>query len=1235
MKKILSLVLAMLMIFSIVPAAFAAETSEDSTYAEALDFLAAVGFYKGGAGVADDDAITRWQMALFVSRLVTGEVEDSYWATTENDSGFTDVDALEAYMLGAVTFAAQEGIINGYGDGTFGPNDGITYRDALVMTVRALGTKYSASGYPWSYIATARELGLMNEINGIGWTDEITREVVAQILYNAFFAEVKGTTVAEKVFNIACDTVMVTASNRVVYETNGVPVLATDYVQIMAVDETLEPTGTQYHVKATTLGLNDDNAENGAVGMLYKVWYRNNFNTIVMYEDLNTTYTNRPGDQQVTYNSSKRGIAINGKFLKTVAEYTNLFNQDRPNFTAAGDPEVKLFMIGLVNNSNLQTVGTKYVMYPDGWIYRISDLVPVGYYSEYLNTWYTYNAATKEYGLMVIDAAGSSTATVNDIYKDLHNGLLNPTNGRLGFGQCRNKMNDTANSNPDVAKIAAWAGDFSVYADVHTSDADGDGNADRALIKNYHIGWYDEFQAKCTTNNSSNHTHFAITVGPDGSNDYDDFGKRGLVNEGCKRISVTEPVFTVESAHKADYNFVGETPVDGSFIVYYLDVDNKELDVAKVIKAKDANSTDTYYTTGYLLSFFQSQRVVYFNDATGTVSLPIGWSEMYGWGAPLYSFGHYHSSSTATVDTARNNARLVDFLLPLVEAEQYVTYYVLDGHVIYIENANPTTDYVIIDSYADISADGIKVNAWSTVSNQYDVITIAEFNGWDINGVEWDALWQTAIYQAFATGKMPSMTDLLAKYVPIKFGEVYAVVSADTEKNYNITTRFPAPQDEVDVIVAGGFVHHTHGGDGKVDINGIASGVYVLETAANDFWLVKEQLQDATGAVIPGEYKVYGRTGKLANVVFNNVDVYKADASTRDFVIEGTTAELADFLKQVDVSTSDDIRFAVYERTNLFGSTEDFEYTNGTLYNQYFQDVITGSDFIVEIDPAKESEIRDTLKANAKADSGKVNTIYKIVDGKLTDTTPVDMAEVAAYVIAKKTYTNVATYVPGADITLANLMKDVNSEFEKVVMNNPLITNEDRTNNVYIDKNNLTYLYLDNADHFQYGIRYYATEKGMTDLNSAHGNDTLTNVKAYIFYNDAATTAAHKAVVYIDYGVAEGSVELQNVAATNGEGGPSTAKYDTEIEWSYNDNIDGEALNVDIITAVGEAGGLSEAFANGCIPTVLAGDATMTATKSYANGVISLEIAAPQYPAAYTIVLTYGQSSVTYEVTIG
>ena len=193
-KKILSLILALAMMLSCAALIFADESIDEtsSIYYDAVESLVSLGIMKGfGNGVLGVyDNIQRYQMALFIGRIATGWTDDAKWSETDGTSEFTDLAGTAAEnVAGAIAYVNQAGIINGYGNGIFGPTDGIRYQDALTMTVRALG--YTDLEYPQGFINKASDLGVTVGISGVGYEDTLKREVVAQIIYNALFAETK------------------------------------------------------------------------------------------------------------------------------------------------------------------------------------------------------------------------------------------------------------------------------------------------------------------------------------------------------------------------------------------------------------------------------------------------------------------------------------------------------------------------------------------------------------------------------------------------------------------------------------------------------------------------------------------------------------------------------------------------------------------------------------------------------------------------------------------------------------------------------------------------------------------------------------------------------------------------------------------------------------------------------------------------------------------------------------
>ncbi len=80
------------------------------------------------------------------------------------------------------------GIINGRGDGTYAPDDNVTYEQVLKIAVVLLGYEplaLSKGGYPVGYMDVAESIGLTDEIEFKN-TAEATRYDIALIMEKAF-----------------------------------------------------------------------------------------------------------------------------------------------------------------------------------------------------------------------------------------------------------------------------------------------------------------------------------------------------------------------------------------------------------------------------------------------------------------------------------------------------------------------------------------------------------------------------------------------------------------------------------------------------------------------------------------------------------------------------------------------------------------------------------------------------------------------------------------------------------------------------------------------------------------------------------------------------------------------------------------------------------------------------------------------------------------------------------------
>ncbi len=183
MKKILLFILILTFIF--VGSAYAQEFPdvEGTKYEEAVEFLSAYGVVNGfpDGTFKPDDPVTRAQISKMIT-IVLGYEE----FTTNMESTFADMDGHWAERYVEVAHAFD--IVQGYLDGTFGPDNEITYTEVITMVVRSLGyTDQSLPGsWPYDYLVKAGDLGIVEGIPLAG--EQATRGDIALMTYNALFS---------------------------------------------------------------------------------------------------------------------------------------------------------------------------------------------------------------------------------------------------------------------------------------------------------------------------------------------------------------------------------------------------------------------------------------------------------------------------------------------------------------------------------------------------------------------------------------------------------------------------------------------------------------------------------------------------------------------------------------------------------------------------------------------------------------------------------------------------------------------------------------------------------------------------------------------------------------------------------------------------------------------------------------------------------------------------------------
>ena len=191
-KRLLALLLYGALSLAALPVSFAAFTDiSDETTALAAASLQGLGVVSGtgGTSFSPNSSLTRAQLCtMVVNALGLGDQVSSYARKTL----FSDIPS-SAWYNGYVNLAYSQGLINGYGDGTFGPDDTVTYGQAAAILLRMLGytTQEIGSVWPADYTAFAASLGLSDGLS-LGDNQGLTRGQAAVLLYRALKSTVSG-----------------------------------------------------------------------------------------------------------------------------------------------------------------------------------------------------------------------------------------------------------------------------------------------------------------------------------------------------------------------------------------------------------------------------------------------------------------------------------------------------------------------------------------------------------------------------------------------------------------------------------------------------------------------------------------------------------------------------------------------------------------------------------------------------------------------------------------------------------------------------------------------------------------------------------------------------------------------------------------------------------------------------------------------------------------------------------
>ncbi|MBQ6860354.1 MAG: S-layer homology domain-containing protein, partial [Clostridia bacterium] len=188
MKRVLSLVLALSMVMSMFTFSFAGTGLKDvagTEYESAVEALVELGVVNGydDGTFLPENVVSRAEMAklLVVAAGLAPAAE-----LAEGTTKFSDV-AADHWATGYINVAAEYGYIMGDPDGSFRPDDTVSYAEAITMALRVLGYKtvVEAKGtWPTNYIAKAEELDLLEDITYGTYATGAKRGNVALLIWN-------------------------------------------------------------------------------------------------------------------------------------------------------------------------------------------------------------------------------------------------------------------------------------------------------------------------------------------------------------------------------------------------------------------------------------------------------------------------------------------------------------------------------------------------------------------------------------------------------------------------------------------------------------------------------------------------------------------------------------------------------------------------------------------------------------------------------------------------------------------------------------------------------------------------------------------------------------------------------------------------------------------------------------------------------------------------------------------
>lgn len=197
-NKLITAVLVLSFVFGMIPC-FAAynDTEDNAVYLEAAYRLSDLGILNGYEDntFRPYQSVTRAQVAKMIVCVMDKEAEAK---SSGYSSRFFDVEDGH-WAVPYINYAAKNGILQGYADGSFGPDREVTYAELSAILLRMLKYTEEDLGYEWPYNYTRKA-------NSLGWNQGaeiygdsvLTRAMTALMIDDALFSEVNSSQTANQ-----------------------------------------------------------------------------------------------------------------------------------------------------------------------------------------------------------------------------------------------------------------------------------------------------------------------------------------------------------------------------------------------------------------------------------------------------------------------------------------------------------------------------------------------------------------------------------------------------------------------------------------------------------------------------------------------------------------------------------------------------------------------------------------------------------------------------------------------------------------------------------------------------------------------------------------------------------------------------------------------------------------------------------------------------------------------------